>query len=146
MIFSYGYNIYLSPVKTRRPVNINSVSRPTETALFADAAQVNIFQAPASPTHPMFEEFYYLDLETNYSNFNNQPNGHFRHSQKANVTFCRWPCGNGKHGARLAGQKIARPKYRPVAAGDFAGAVRAEVYASASSLIRAARRADKSEA
>ena len=35
----------------------------------------------------MFEEFYYLDLQTNYSNFNNQPNGHFRHSQKANVTF-----------------------------------------------------------
>jgi prepilin-type processing-associated H-X9-DG protein len=36
----------------------------------------------------MFEEWYYLDLETNYSNFNNQPNGHFRHSQKASVTFC----------------------------------------------------------
>ena len=35
----------------------------------------------------MFEEWYYMDLETNYSNFNNQPNGHFRHSQKANVTF-----------------------------------------------------------
>ena len=36
----------------------------------------------------MFEEWYYLDLETNYSNFNNQPNGHFRHSQRANVAFC----------------------------------------------------------
>ena len=35
----------------------------------------------------MFEEWYYLDLETNFSSFNNYPNGHFRHSQKANVTF-----------------------------------------------------------
>ena len=35
----------------------------------------------------MFEEWYYLDLETNYANFNNQPNGHFRHSHRANVTF-----------------------------------------------------------
>ena len=68
-------------------MNANKVSRPADTALFADAAQVNIFQDPASPTHPMFEEFYYLDLETNYSNPNNRPNGHFRHSQKANVTF-----------------------------------------------------------
>jgi prepilin-type N-terminal cleavage/methylation domain-containing protein/prepilin-type processing-associated H-X9-DG protein len=87
VIFSYGYNKYLSPPKTNELANINRVSKPTETVLFADAAQVNTFQAPASPGNPMFEEFYYLDLETNYSNFNNQPNGHFRHSQTANVTF-----------------------------------------------------------
>jgi prepilin-type processing-associated H-X9-DG protein len=35
----------------------------------------------------MFEEFYNVDLETNYANPNNTPNGHFRHAQKANVTF-----------------------------------------------------------
>jgi len=87
VIFSYGYNRYLSPARTNELANISRVSKPTETAWFADAAQVNIFQAPASPANPMFEEFYYLDLETNYSNFNNQPNGHFRHSRKANVTF-----------------------------------------------------------
>ena len=87
VIFSYGYNKYLSPPKTNELANINRVSKPTETVLFADAAQVNTFQWPASPGNPMFEEFYYLDLETNYSNFNNQPNGHFRHSQKANLTF-----------------------------------------------------------
>ena len=63
-------------------------------ALFAEqareyqalSAQVNAFQAPASMAHPMFEEFYYVDLETNYAMLNNQPNGHFRHAQKANVT------------------------------------------------------------
>ena len=97
VIFSYGYNKYLSPPKTNALANINRVSKPTETVLFADAAQVNIFQSPASPTHPMFEEFYYLDLETNYSNFNNHPNGHFRHSQKANVIFATamWEWRNG---------------------------------------------------
>jgi prepilin-type processing-associated H-X9-DG protein len=36
----------------------------------------------------MIEEWYYLDLETNYSRANNYPNGHFRHSQRANVAFC----------------------------------------------------------
>ena len=35
----------------------------------------------------MFEEWYYLNLQTNYASANNQPNGHFRHAQKANVTF-----------------------------------------------------------
>jgi prepilin-type processing-associated H-X9-DG protein len=50
--------------------------------LFADAAQVNDFQAPASPANPMLEEWYYVDTNTDY------PNGHFRHDQKANVVFC----------------------------------------------------------
>jgi prepilin-type processing-associated H-X9-DG protein len=36
----------------------------------------------------MFEEWNYLDYQgTNYSSPSYQPNGHFRHAQKANVTF-----------------------------------------------------------
>ena len=35
----------------------------------------------------MFEEWYYLDLQTNYTNPNNMPNGHFRHGQKADAAF-----------------------------------------------------------
>jgi len=35
----------------------------------------------------MYEECYYLDLETNYSSLHNYPNGHFRHEQRANVVF-----------------------------------------------------------
>jgi len=54
----------------------------------ADAAQVNVFQDPASPDNPLLEEFYYLDDETGQPISNYQPNGHFRHSQRANVTFC----------------------------------------------------------
>ena len=91
VIFSYGCNSYLfaaqNAAQTKNPVSANVVSHPSETALYADAAQVNTFQSPASPTHPMFEEFYYEDLETNYTNPNNTPNCHFRHAQKANVTF-----------------------------------------------------------
>jgi prepilin-type processing-associated H-X9-DG protein len=33
------------------------------------------------------KEWYYLDLETNYSSVNNYPNGHFRHALKANAAF-----------------------------------------------------------
>ncbi len=87
VIFSYGCNSFLFAGPTQPPINANKISHPSDIALYSDAAQVNIFQAPASPTHPMFEEFYYEDLETNYANPNNTPNCQFRHSQKANVTF-----------------------------------------------------------
>ncbi|HTB82327.1 MAG TPA: cysteine-rich CWC family protein [Candidatus Sulfotelmatobacter sp.] len=91
VIFSYGCNAYLfaaqNAAQSLVPVNARVLSHPSDTAFFADAAQVNNFQPPASASNPMFEEFYYLDLETNYANPNNTPNGHFRHAQKANVTF-----------------------------------------------------------
>ena len=87
VIFSYGGNSLLLAGAGQNPINANIIHRPAETALYADAAQVNTFQAPASRTNPMFEEWYYVDLETNYANPNNQPNGHFRHAQRANVTF-----------------------------------------------------------
>lgn len=86
VVYSYGYNGFLS--STNRPVNVFKLRRPTETALFADAAQVNDFQAPASHSHPMLEEWYYLDNPTNYPGSSYYPHGHFRHSQRANVVFC----------------------------------------------------------
>jgi prepilin-type N-terminal cleavage/methylation domain-containing protein/prepilin-type processing-associated H-X9-DG protein len=88
VIFSYGYNFYLSAPATTPPVNVNQIKRPTDIALFADAAQINDFQDPASPDNPLIEEFYYLDDETSQPLSNYYPNGHFRHSQRANVTFC----------------------------------------------------------
>jgi len=87
IVFSYGYNDYLSTVVSSPPVKVNKIKLPTETALFADAAQVNDFLPPASASNPMLEEFYYLDLETNYASLHNYPNGHFRHDQRANVIF-----------------------------------------------------------
>lgn len=87
VIFSYGCNSFVFGGPARQPVNASRILRPADTALFADAAQVNDFQPPASPSHPMFEEWYYLDLQTNYGSPRNYPNGHFRHGQKANVGF-----------------------------------------------------------
>ena len=87
VIFSYGCNSFLFAAPNHNPLNANRLLNPAATVLYADAAQVNNFQAPASPTHPMFEEWYYVDLETNYSNPNNAPNGHFRHAQRAEVVF-----------------------------------------------------------
>jgi prepilin-type processing-associated H-X9-DG protein len=69
-------------------LNISRVSRPTELALFADAAQVNDFQTPASRANPMLEEWYYLDNPTNYASASYYAHDHFRHSQRANVAFC----------------------------------------------------------
>ena len=89
VVFSYGYNGFLSPpMPNLPPVNISQIKRPTEIALFADAAQVNDFQAPASHNNPMIEEWYSLDNPTNYPSSSYYPRGYFRHSQKANVTFC----------------------------------------------------------
>jgi len=63
-------------------VNANRIPRPSGTSSFADAAQINDFQSPASRSNPMLEEFYYVDTNAFY------PNGHFRHSGKANAVFC----------------------------------------------------------
>jgi prepilin-type N-terminal cleavage/methylation domain-containing protein/prepilin-type processing-associated H-X9-DG protein len=92
VFFSYGYNgVSLSPTKgdSLAPIDVGRIKEPTETALFADAAQVNNFQQPASPQNPLVEEWYYLDNPTNYLNKNSYyPHGHFRHSQRASVVFC----------------------------------------------------------
>jgi prepilin-type N-terminal cleavage/methylation domain-containing protein/prepilin-type processing-associated H-X9-DG protein len=77
--YGYGYNSSLS---ASPPIQVSKLTRPTETALLADTAQVNDFQPPASRSNPMLEEFYYVDTNSKY------PNGHFRHSQRANVVFC----------------------------------------------------------
>lgn len=90
VFFSYGYNgVALSPsAGSQASIGIASVRQPTETALFADAAQVNDFQPPASRANPMLEEWYYLDNPTNHASPNYYPHGHFRHARKANVVFC----------------------------------------------------------
>jgi prepilin-type processing-associated H-X9-DG protein len=63
-------------------VNIGSIQQPCLIGLLADAAQVNTWQAPASPSNPMLEEWYYIDTSID------QPNAHFRHAQRAEVVFC----------------------------------------------------------
>jgi prepilin-type N-terminal cleavage/methylation domain-containing protein/prepilin-type processing-associated H-X9-DG protein len=77
--YGYGYNLHLSPAPNKPKIRIIDLTRPAEIALFADAAQVNDFQAPASPEHPMLEEFYYLSAS--------EPTTHFRHKGSAEVAF-----------------------------------------------------------
>jgi prepilin-type N-terminal cleavage/methylation domain-containing protein/prepilin-type processing-associated H-X9-DG protein len=81
VVFSYGYNSYLSSGSGSIPIRVDQMKLTAETVLFGDAAQVNTFQAPASHDNPMLEEWYYLDNSIGY------PNGHFRHRKKANVVF-----------------------------------------------------------
>jgi prepilin-type processing-associated H-X9-DG protein len=90
VLFSYGYNgVGLSPAAPAAPlISLHQIKRVAEKVLFADAAQVNDFQAPASHSHPMLEEWYYLDDPTNYPSANYYPHGHFRHNQKAEAVFC----------------------------------------------------------
>ena len=77
----YGYNAALGSLG-ETPVNMKDIGRPSALALLADSAQVNTFEAPASVTHPMFEEWYYINQDAS------EPNGQFRHDQCANTVFC----------------------------------------------------------
>jgi prepilin-type processing-associated H-X9-DG protein/prepilin-type N-terminal cleavage/methylation domain-containing protein len=85
VVCSYGYNTRLSP--TGAAMNAAQIRNVSDTAVFADAAQVNDFQAPAARNNPMLEEWYYLDAATNFSSASYYAHGHFRHAERANVTF-----------------------------------------------------------
>jgi len=110
--YGYGYNLYLSAAAREPPVNVSRILRPSETALFADAAQVNTWQPPASPDNPMLEEWYYVDDLTN------QPNAHFRHAQRANLSFCH------RHVAR---EKCLPGSIDPRMPKQFVGTLRPEI-------------------
>lgn len=108
--YGYGYNLNLGPRDPegmgRTPsVLIDRLANPSTVAVFADCAQVNDFQAPASPERPMLEEFYFF--ETTY------PTVHFRHGPQAAVVFVDGHVGRetaerGSEDRRLAGQVLGR--------------------------------------
>jgi prepilin-type N-terminal cleavage/methylation domain-containing protein/prepilin-type processing-associated H-X9-DG protein len=103
--YGYGYNLHLSPAPNKLKVKMTDLARPAELALFADAAQINDFQAPASPERPMLEEFYYISA--------NEPTTHFRHKGSAQVAFCdgHVAAGKAEHGTidgRLPKAQVAR--------------------------------------
>lgn len=77
--YGYGYNLHLTRPPSQPALKTHLLPRPANTALFADAAQVNTFQAPASPANPLLEEFYYVNSE--------EPTAHFRHRSFARVAF-----------------------------------------------------------
>jgi len=79
--YGYGYNLCLSAAPSKPPLPVAKIKRPSDTALLADSAQVNTFQAPASLENPMLEEFYYVS--TNRT----EATAHFRHAERASVAF-----------------------------------------------------------
>jgi len=87
VVCSYGYNGLLSPAASQPPVAVSSIASTVNTSVFADAAQANDFQAPASHNKPMLEEWYILDIQTNFTSTSYYAHGHFRHGQRANVVF-----------------------------------------------------------
>lgn len=80
--YGYGYNLHLSTPASQARFDIGSLSNAAQTVVFADAAQVNDFQAPASSANPMLEEWYYVS-----ANVWDYPNAHFRHRGLANAVF-----------------------------------------------------------
>lgn len=71
--WGYGFNASLSNE------SILKIPHPAQILLFGDCAQVNTFQAPASPQNPMLEEFYMFDSIDKTT--------HFRHGGCANILF-----------------------------------------------------------
>jgi len=101
----YGYNSSIYGP----PLNMSKLAAPARLAFLADSAQVNTFEAPASPKNPMFEEWYYIDNEAGQPS--PQPNGQFRHQQRANVVFVDGHLGSeqmvpGSLDPRLPAQRI----------------------------------------
>jgi prepilin-type N-terminal cleavage/methylation domain-containing protein len=80
--YGYGYNKYLDSPDDKPPIKFGQIARPSDAVFMADSAQVNTWQAPASPDNPLVEEWYYVDDDIY------QPNAHFRHKERANAVFC----------------------------------------------------------
>lgn len=86
-----GYNTLLAGgwrwINDQQTPRLNywQLSDPSKVVVFFTSAQV-AFQPPASPKHPMLEEFYGVDVWS-------QPSIHFRHHGKAMVSFASGSAG-----------------------------------------------------
>ena len=104
--YGYAYNLLAGP-RGLPGLPVAQFARPVELALFADGAQVNDFQPPASPEHPLLEEFYYFDTNTLSATV------HFRHQGRAQAGFADGHVGSERPAlnsldARLPGERIGR--------------------------------------
>jgi prepilin-type processing-associated H-X9-DG protein/prepilin-type N-terminal cleavage/methylation domain-containing protein len=105
--YGYGFNIY-GLTTNRVGKTPGDVRNPSRILCFADTAQVNTIQSPASASNPMMEESYFVE----YSNLS-IPTTHFRHNGRANVLFCDGHVESlglapGTLDPRLPGEKIGR--------------------------------------
>ena len=80
---SYGYGINRCMLDgANRGVDFDGITQPASTVAWADCIQINTWQAPASPTRPMLEEWYYLDNRTATG-----ATFHFRHNLQCGAAF-----------------------------------------------------------
>jgi len=97
--YGYGYNTFLSGR------SLLTIEQPSQVIIFGDCAEVNNFQAPASPNHPMLEEFYMIE--------NTFTTVHFRHDGLAEMLFVdghveALPPEPGTEDARLPSEHVGR--------------------------------------
>ena len=78
--YGYGYNLLVG-TRTGDGIRLATVRDPASVAIFADCAQINDFLSPASPEHPLLEEFYYFETNSVAQTV------HFRHSGRALAWF-----------------------------------------------------------
>lgn len=77
--YGYGYNWILGGRISGMPMNVATLRSGAGVILYGDCGQVNTFQAPASQSNPLIEEFYLIN-ETDKTI-------HFRHNGRANILF-----------------------------------------------------------
>jgi len=105
--YGYGFNTY-GLTSNNVGKTLTDLPDPAHIICFTDTAQVNTFQPPASASHPMIEEWYYVTYKTT-----EPADVHFRHNGRANVLFCdghvdSMPMAPGTLDTRLPQQKIGR--------------------------------------
>ncbi len=77
--YGYGYNWILGGRIGGMPMHVGTLRSGAGVILYADCGQVNTFQAPASSSNPLIEEFYLINETDNTI--------HFRHNGRANILF-----------------------------------------------------------
>lgn len=77
--FGYGYNIHLAPNSSEAAVSGAGLAAPARTVVFADCANLNNFQFPATKENPLLEEFYLIGSR--------QKTVHLRHNGAALAGF-----------------------------------------------------------
>jgi prepilin-type processing-associated H-X9-DG protein len=107
----YGYNISLSTPLTKPSFQINSLAKPPDIVIFADSAQVNTFQEPASLENPMIEEFYYVSK--------NEATTHFRHGKRAIAVFADGHVGSEKMAEGSLDKRMPKHNIGTLSAGCF---------------------------
>ena len=110
--YGYGYNIHLSAPLSASAFNTAALRDPSATGILADAAQVNTFQAPASPENPMLEEFYYVST--------NEPATHFRHNERAQLCFADGHVAGAKMEAGSLDERLPQARVGRLPAGLLA--------------------------